>query len=144
MAERCAQEIVETVFLVVRFIRKEIQRNGALSLSLPQLRTLAFLSRCPGAGLSSLADDLGVTCPTASAIVNRLVRQGLVTRTDHPRERRCIVLTLTRAGSQSLRHARQVACSLVANVLAGRTSAELQKLRKELALLGDVFKGVVH
>ncbi len=142
-AERCAREVMETVPLVMRFIRKEMRRQCAPFLSVPQLRTLIFLSRCPGASLSAVADHLGVTHPTASAIVNRLVQGGLVNRTEHPEERRCVVLALTRTGTQRLRYVREAACSLVAGVLADRSPAELNKVVEGITLLEKVFKKVV-
>jgi hypothetical protein len=48
--ELCAQEVMETVPLVMRFIRKEMRSRRAPSLSVPQLRVLTFLStwECPG------------------------------------------------------------------------------------------------
>jgi DNA-binding MarR family transcriptional regulator len=141
--ERCAREVVETVPLVMRFIRTEMRRQSGPFLSVPQLRTLLFLSRCPGADLSSAADHLGVSRPTASAIVNRLVHQGLVNRTGHPEKRRFIILTLTRTGFQRLQRAREAACALVASVLAHRPSAELRKVMEGIALLGKVFKEVI-
>jgi DNA-binding MarR family transcriptional regulator len=139
-AECCAHEIMETVPRVMRFIRREMRRHGSPHLSVPQLRTLVFLNLYPGADLSSVADHLGVTRPTASAIVNRLVQRGLVNRAGHPRERRCIALTLTRAGSQKLRHVRESACAIVAGMLAGRSSADLLSIVEGVSLLGSVFK----
>lgn len=142
-AERCAREVVETIPLIMRFIRREMRRQRGPFLSVPQLRTLLFLSRCPGADLSSTAEHLGVSRPTASAIVNRLVRKGLVNRTGHPQKRRFIILTLTRSGSQHLRHAREAACAVVAGVLGRQPPVELQRVEEAMALLGKVFKEVV-
>src|SRR5215211_5109443 len=82
--ELCAREVMETVPLVMRFIRAEVRSRRAPSLSVPQLRVLTFLSRTPGAPLSSVAEHLGVARSTASAIVDRLVRRKLVSRTVHP------------------------------------------------------------
>jgi len=142
MTDRCAQEIMENVPLVMRFIRREMRRQSGPFLSVSQLRTLLFLSRSPGADLSSAADHLGVSRPTASAIVNRLVRQGLVNRAGHPEKRRFIILTLTRTGFQRLQRAREGACSLVAGVLARRSSSDLHKVLEGIALLGKAFKEV--
>lgn len=142
MAKLCAQEVTDTIPLVMRFIRREMRSQGEPSLSVSQLRTLFFLNCYPGMDLSSVADHLGVTRPTASVIVNRLVQQGLVNRTEHPQERRCVVLTLTRTGSQRLRYVREAVCSLMANIFANRPPEELHKIEEGIALLGKVFKEV--
>jgi DNA-binding MarR family transcriptional regulator len=141
--ERCAREIMETVPVVMRFIRKEMRRQGSSFLSVPQLRTLVYLDRCPGTDLSGVADHLGVTPATASAVVKRLVHQGLVKRKAHPHKRRHVVLTLTRSGSQRYRQVRESACAFVRDVLADRSAPELRMITKGIVLLGKVFKGVV-
>jgi len=141
--EQCAREIMETVPVVMRFIRREMRAQGSLFLSVPQLRTLVHLDRHPGTDLTSVADHLGVTAATASAVVNRLVHQGLVHREAHPLKRRHVVLSLTRSGSHRLRRAREAAYAHVRNLLADRSGSELKKIWEGLALLGNVMKGAL-
>ena len=141
--ELCAREVMETVPLVMRFIRKEMRSRRAPSLSVPQFRVLTFLSHEPGAPLSSVAEHLGVTRSTASATVDRLVRRQLVSRTVHPQERRCVVLTLTTAGAQHLQQARDDSCAHIAQVLAGLSAADLLQVTEGLALLGKACKEIV-
>ena len=141
----CAREVMETVPLVMRFIRMEMRSRRAPSLSVPQFRVLTFLSRKPGAPLSSVAEHLGVARSTASAMVDRLVRRQLVSRTTHPDERRSVVLTLTPAGAQHFREAREAASARMAKVLAGMPAADLLEIVQGLALLGSAFKEIaVH
>jgi DNA-binding MarR family transcriptional regulator len=141
--ELCAREVMETIPLVMRCIRTEMRSRRAPSLSVPQFRVLTFLSHTPGAPLSSVAMHLGVTRSTASAIVDRLVRRKLVSRTAHPQERRCVVLTLTPAGAQHHQQAREAACAHMAKVLAGLSAADLVQITAGLTLLGSAFKEVV-
>ena len=140
--ESCAQEVMETVPLVMRFIRAEMRRQRTRSLSVPQFRALIFLSRHPGASLSSLADYLGVTRPTTSALVDRLVRRGLVTRTAHPQERRRIVLALTPTGARHLQQAREVTRARIAAALTGMSTEELHNIVAGMALLASALKEV--
>ncbi|HSB81119.1 MAG TPA: MarR family transcriptional regulator, partial [Candidatus Methylomirabilis sp.] len=90
----CARTVMETVPLVMRFIRGEMRRQSAPLLSVPQFRALAFLHQRPGACLFAVADHLGVSRPTASTIIDRLVRRGLVARSVDPHERRRVILRL--------------------------------------------------
>jgi DNA-binding MarR family transcriptional regulator len=138
----CAREVMETVPLVMRFIRTEMRSRRAPSLSVPQFRVLTFLSRRPGAPLSSVAEHLGVARSTASAMVDRLVRRKLVSRTTHPEERRSVVLTLTPAGTQHLQHVRAAASTRMAKVLAGLPAADLLQATQGLTLLGNAFKEI--
>jgi DNA-binding MarR family transcriptional regulator len=141
--ELCAQKAMETVPLVMHFIRTEMRARTAPSLSVPQLRVLTFLRRMPGAPLASVAQHLGVTRSTASALVDRLVRRQLVSRTEDPQERRCVVLTLTDAGAEHLQHARETTGARLAKVLAGLSAADLLQVMEGLTLLGSAFKEIV-
>jgi DNA-binding MarR family transcriptional regulator len=140
--ELCAREVMETVPLVMRFIRMEMRSRRAPSLSVPQLRVLTFLSHNPGAPLSSVAEHLGVARSTASAIVDRLVRRKLVSRTTHPEERRSVVLTLTPAGAQHFQQGREATSAQIAKVLAGLSTADLLLVTQGLTLLGSAFKEI--
>lgn len=137
--ELCAHAVMETIPLVMRFIRKEMRSRRVPSLSVPQLRVLTFLNHAPGAPLASVTEHLGVSRSTASAIVDRLVRRRLVHRTADPQERRCVVLTLTPAGAQHLQQAREATCTRLAQVLAGLSEADLLQVTEGLTLLGNAF-----
>jgi DNA-binding MarR family transcriptional regulator len=141
--ELCAREVMETVPFVMRFIRREMRSRTAPSLSVPQLRVLTFLSRMPGAPLASVTEHLGVARSTASAIVDRLVRRKLVSRTVHPLERRSVVLTLTRVGAQHLEQARNATGTHLAKVVAGLSAADLLQVTEGLRLLGGAFREIV-
>ena len=141
--ELCAREVMETVPLVMHFIRIEMRSRRAPSLSVPQFRVLTFLSRMPGAPLAGVAEHLGVARSTASAIVDRLVRRKLVSRTEDPQERRCVVLTLTPTGAQLLEEAREAAWARMAKVLAGLSAADLLQVTEGLSRLGNVFRAIV-
>jgi DNA-binding MarR family transcriptional regulator len=140
--ESCACQVMETVPLVMRFIRMEMRSRRAPSLSVPQFRVLTFLSHKPGAPLSSVAEHLGVARSTASAIVDRLVRRKLVSRTTHPEERRSVVLTLTPAGAQHFQQAREAASARMAKVLAGLSTADLLLVAQGLTLLGSALQEI--
>ena len=139
----CAREVMETVPLVMHFIRAEMRSRRAPSLSVPQFRVLTFLSRRPGAPLSSVAEHLGVARSTASATVDRLVRRQLVQRATHPEERRSVVLTLTHAGTRHLQQARDATAARMAKVLAGLSAADLQQVSSGLVLLGGAFREII-
>ena len=139
LADRCAQTLMETLPQVMRAILEEMRRQGAPLLSLPQARTLAYLHRCPGACLLRLAEHLGVTRPTASAIVQRLVGRGMVSRTADPRERRRVVLMLTPTGAAHLRRTRQATQVWMATALSVLSPAKLRQIMQGVTLLGEPF-----
>lgn len=138
--ERCAWEVMETVPLVMRFIRTEMRQQGKPVLSVSQFRTLVCLNLSPGASLCEVAHYVGVARPTASALVDRLVRDGRVDRVQHPWQRRHVMLTLTPKGLQLLQKTRAAARSRLASLLADLSPGQVRKIGEGMVLLGSLFK----
>ncbi len=70
-------------------------------LSPSQVGALMQLHHCGECGVSDIANHLGFTKPAASQMVERLVQQGLLKRTEDVNDRRVKQITLTPNG-QSL------------------------------------------
>src|SRR5512143_1820279 len=58
-----------------------------LNLTVPQLRSLFFISSSGNTSPGRLAASLGVTPPNVTGIVDRLVEQGLVARKESEQDR---------------------------------------------------------
>jgi DNA-binding MarR family transcriptional regulator len=89
-------------------------------LSMSQIGALFQIYR--GASrVSDIGDDLGVTSAAASQMLERLVQQQLITRTEDPHDRRVKQIVLTDRGRQVLTdtvHARQGWLDDLANTLS--------------------------
>jgi DNA-binding MarR family transcriptional regulator len=140
LADACARIVIEAVPPVMQVIREETRRHGDPPFSIPQFRALSFLHRRPGAYLFHLAEHLGVSRPTASALIDRLVTQGMVTRVTDPKERRRILLTLTPLGARRLRQASLSAQVWMAGVLARLPSGSLQRITTGIRLLEEAVR----
>ncbi|BAY09190.1 MarR family winged helix-turn-helix transcriptional regulator [Calothrix sp. NIES-2098] len=139
-SQECAARVMDTIPLVMRFIRADMRAYSATSLSIPQLRSLAFLNRSPGTSLSDLAEHLGVTCATASATTERLVKRHLVQRINDPQERRRVILNLTEEGKHHLKQSQDQTRAHIADLLAGLTPEQVSNIEEGLALLKNVFE----
>ena len=67
-------------------------------VTLTQYRSLVVLASRGPQGVATLAEAVAVTPPTASRLVDRLVRKGLVRRRGDSRDRRQVRVGLTEAG----------------------------------------------
>jgi len=103
--DECAHEVLDVVPLAMRVIRIKLREHGTQLLSVPQFRTLLFISRNEGASLSEVADHIGLTLPSMSALVDGLVTRNFVTRKTHRGDRRRVDLTLTQQGETTLHSA---------------------------------------
>src|SRR5438876_76025 len=92
---RCAADILTGVPLIMRFIREEMRVRRRGQLSVPQFRALLFATLQEEPSVSGLAEHLGLSLPTASRLVDLLVRRGLMERKLVAKDRRRIRLSLT-------------------------------------------------
>lgn len=84
----------------------DLRRFGDLGLTLSQLRVLHLLRDRP-ASCGQVAEHLGITASTATALIERLVRRGLIERRPRPGDRRVTDLTLSAAARGLLQAAAQ-------------------------------------
>jgi DNA-binding MarR family transcriptional regulator len=115
----------------------ELGTHGAprRGLSRTAAGTLARLQRSGPARLTELAASEGVTQPSMSTLVARLVDQGLVRRGGDPRDARVVVLDLTPAGEQLLAPRRADRTDLLNQALAGLSPADASQLAAALPAL---------
>jgi DNA-binding MarR family transcriptional regulator len=135
----CARQVVETVPAIMRLIRSGVRERGN-ALSVPQIRVLSLLSRQPGISVSDVANYLDVTTPTASALIDRLVKRKLAERHDDPTERRRVVLNVTTEGLEVLEDSKSGATQFVAHLLATESQERLGKICEGLELLADAAR----
>jgi DNA-binding MarR family transcriptional regulator len=94
-----AEGVLELVSRLTVRVRREMRRNTANAVTIPQFRALRYFQRHPGTGPSDLGDHLGMSLSSASALIERLSRAGYVHRTPHPIERRRICVGLSESGA---------------------------------------------
>jgi DNA-binding MarR family transcriptional regulator len=104
-------------------------------MSVPQFRMLIFARNRPGASVTDVASHLGVTVPTASVAVDRLVRPGLLEAPQTPDNRRRRSIVLTPVGARAVDRALGSTTDAFAQRLAALSTPELQLVQQALALL---------
>jgi DNA-binding MarR family transcriptional regulator len=77
-------------------------RPPANGLSLSQFHLLAPLAGGEPLTVRALAEAAAVTPPTATRMLDGLVRDGLATRRPSARDRRCVTVALTPGGREAL------------------------------------------
>jgi len=106
---------------VVQGFAEQLRRNGT---SLPVWRVLAALLDHPGETVTGLAEACLLQQPTMSKLLDRMVRDGLVTRSQTPRDRRIIRIALTPEGKARAAELVAVAECYETQVLARHPQAE--------------------
>ena len=138
-AEECAAAVLDTVPAVMDALRAATRQHVGEQMSVPQFRCLHFVSREPGCSISDVAAFLGVTLPTASAMVDRLVRARALRTRPSRDDRRRTQLQITPAGRARLRGIRHGAHADLSLTLAQLSPNELRRLFDGLDVLRRAF-----
>ncbi|MFT3968826.1 MAG: MarR family transcriptional regulator [Micropruina sp.] len=97
-------------------------------LTMQQFRVLGQVVRRPGISGNELGGLLGVSAPTASGLIERLVEKGLITRTDDPDDRRIRRLQPTEPGRDLMRQMDSMFERILGAVLQVLSAEELEVL----------------
>ncbi len=116
-------------------LREEI---GAYDLTPPQFGLLSFLWRRDGLTQVELSEQGQIDRSTVGGLIDRLERDGLLERRQHPQDRRAYKIYLTEQGKALESTLIPCAERSVKRFTAGLTEAELKELRRMLEILrGD-------
>lgn len=133
LASISIEQTADLVRRVTRLLRQGSQEDWtSLSLSRAQLRILILLQQEKAAAVGRLASTLGVTLPSITATVDRLVQAGLVTREDDPSDRRRVINRLTPAGQALLERLQEGRRARLVGALERLTPDELAALGSAL------------
>lgn len=139
LPQACADIVLDVLPDAMDAIRAGMRSQLDSRLSVPQFRCLNFIDHHPGCSVGEVSGFLGVTMPTASAMVDRLVRAGHVDSASDAADRRRLRLTIRADGKALLEQVRSDARRELAATLATRPAAELRTIRAGLAALKRAF-----
>jgi DNA-binding MarR family transcriptional regulator len=142
MSEQSETNIYETSKLFFTLLYN-VQRTTkadwqSLDLTMAQLKvflTLNFEGEVP---ISKLAQTLGISHPTASHLVERLVQAGLVERVEHAADRRYTLARLSSQGTRMVQRLRQGRENRLQHWLVELDEQDLAALRQGLEALNRV------
>ena len=108
------------------------KENG---LSMSQIGALFHIRRKGASGVSDVGDELGITSAAASQMLERLVQQELVLRSEDPHDRRLKHIVLTERGDQILHGSIQARQRWLRDLASLLDPAEQQQVVSALKIL---------
>lgn len=128
-----AAALYDGISLFVRSLRQVHAPGG---LSLPERSVLSRLDRSGPATAAELARAEQITPQAIGTTLGVLETRGFVERRRDPRDGRRIIMSLTGAGLETLRHKRDARARQLAKILAEQFSpAELETLKAAAPLI---------
>jgi DNA-binding MarR family transcriptional regulator len=133
--KRSEEELAPRLRLAVTRTARRLRQEGGGELGPTQTAALATIERHGPLGPSELAQLERIAKPTATRVVNRLERAGLVERTRDPLDGRCSILTATAAGTEMLREIRARKTAYFARRLDELDDEDVAALERAVAAL---------
>jgi DNA-binding MarR family transcriptional regulator len=120
------------------------ETREAQDLTLSQWRALVVLAERDGQHVGDLADRLGISLPSASRLVRRLERRGLVSAERDETDRRATLLSLRPRGRAAHRAVVATRRDRIAKALARRREPLPGEPAAALQALGEALDGSDH
>lgn len=99
-----ADKVIENMSVISReFMKQQAREFYKIKVTLPQLAILEILHRSGESTMSDLAHSMSVTTAAMTGIVDRLVREGYVSRLHDPEDRRVVRIKLTAKGNAAVK-----------------------------------------
>ena len=113
-------------------------RESGLSMS--QIGALYHIHHQESSGVSDLGEHLGVTSAAASQLLERLVQQDLILRSEDPADRRVKQLVLTEKGSRVVEESFQARKAWLEGLAKTLSAAEKEQVVAALNILIEKAK----
>lgn len=111
---------------------------AGFDMTMPQVRTLYFLSRGPQR-MKDISDHLIRGMPSATSMIDRLVKKGYVERVPDPSDRRVVLCRITEPGREMLDRFSHMGAVRFEAVAESLTDHELDKIAPALEMLVDAM-----
>ena len=129
------ESIIDAQRAVIRTLHETSTSWLELNVSMAQLKTLIVLSDEGPMPVGQVGCRMGVTLPTASYQVERLVRKGLVERVQDNRDRRRTLVHLTDEARDLVRSLRQGRADIMRAWLKQMSPEDIAALERGLTAL---------
>jgi MarR family transcriptional regulator, organic hydroperoxide resistance regulator len=133
-------ELIRDVAELYRRVNRSMRNRGPdawmqLNLTILQVKSLFFMSKHGFTNFKNLATALKVTPSNLTGVIDRLVEQGLVSRTENAEDRRMMVLRATEKGETLVSELIEKRLNYLTKALTHLTPEELGVIKHGLSLL---------
>ncbi len=133
--------LTSTYRSVVRVEAAMLRSLSGSDLSISEMHMLESIGKdTHGSTITDIAQDQGITLPSVTTAIQRLVKKGYVVKEKSARDARCVRVALTESGRRAeIAHRyfhRQMVKSVTQNMTAEEREVLLRGLRKLDAFLG--------
>lgn len=136
-----SRNINRVISLIFNFQRLAHERYGRKinAFNFIRFKTLIFVDRHPDSSMRHIAEYLGVTPPSATSLVNNMVREGYLKRVLDEKDRRIVRLAITPKGKKNLKNAFKNMAGRIKKALSALNKTEIDNLAKIMEKLSRAY-----
>src|SRR5262249_40358004 len=105
--DKQAEKLISLIFTMRRLGKERMSQEASPSFSYLHLETLGYVAESNKPLMRDLARYLAITPPSATSLVQNLVKTGQLERVHEKNDRRVVRLALTQKGKQTLEEGRK-------------------------------------
>ncbi|MDO8649325.1 MAG: MarR family transcriptional regulator [Candidatus Peregrinibacteria bacterium] len=142
MKKQLVDSIISLTFELSRVVRKRMARASTQmhAMNFLQLHALLLILEYPGITMKELAVGMKITSPSATSLIERLVRSKLVRRSADTKNRKLVRLRVTPEGLKILRSAMRQKHEAVRDIIEHVPEHDLEEFARILATLLSSYK----
>jgi DNA-binding MarR family transcriptional regulator len=135
-----ADRINEVMPVFVReFSSRQANELSKGKITVPQFLVLVFLHKQRQAKMTELANCMHVTTAAMTGIIDRIVRDGYVSRRYDPADRRIIRIELTAKGEELVKRINQQRRKMIINIFGKLPESDRRNYLRILLRLKDIL-----
>ena len=98
-----SSKLVEEIFNLSRLFKESMSFNkDACHLTMGQVQGLIFIKHSKKVQMRDIASKFNIELPSATSLVDNLVKENLVLRSNDPQDRRAVLISLSAKGKKLL------------------------------------------
>ncbi|HEY8347216.1 MAG TPA: MarR family transcriptional regulator [Symbiobacteriaceae bacterium] len=134
--DRYTAELDELLHAMGNLTRRQTREiMSEFDVTPPQCEALMVLKEYGSLAMGELCQKVGSACSTATDLIDRMERNGLVERVRDPRDRRVIRLHITPKGEEVVERVVEASRTNLARKLQGLSDQEKERLVQTLEML---------
>lgn len=125
--------------IIKEFARRQVNELYRGKITFPQFLALEYLNSSDQLKMKDLADYMGVTTAAITGIVDRMVRDGYVTRVFDVRDRRIIKVKLTPKGIALVKNVSLERRQMIIKIFGKISDSDRKDYLRILMKIKDIF-----
>ena len=139
--ENTLNELFVDLFRKVLEIEEKTIRKKYSNMTLNDMHVIQAIGPGEGKNMSTVAGTLHVTMGTLTISINSLVKKGYVSRVRSEKDRRVVLVSLTKDGLEAYQNHQQYHQKMIEAVVQNLDEQEREVLRRALSKLQAFFEG---